>query len=170
MNKNGIESKKDVFDRISDLIEQARRKVATTINEEMLLLYWNIGKVIKEQIMKSDRAEYGKQIVQSLTAQLVPRYGRGFSKRNLWYMIQLYEAYPILQSLLGEFNGLSWTHIINILPIKDKLKREFYANLLMKELEGRTDLRYIQELLGHKSSITAEMYLKDIPFRFPCKQ
>ncbi len=56
----------------------AREKIASTINEEMIILYWNIGKIIKEDIMKSDRAEYGKQIVQSLIAQLVPRYGRGY--------------------------------------------------------------------------------------------
>ena len=122
-----------LFGKISELIEQARKKVATIINQEMVLLYWNIGKTIKDEIIKSDRAEYGKQIVQSLTAQLVPRYGRGFSKRNLWYMIQLYETYPILQSLLGEFEGLSWTHIITLLPVKDELKREFYATLCLKE-------------------------------------
>jgi hypothetical protein len=69
-----IEKNKDIFYRISNLIEQARRKVATAINQEMVLLYWNIGKTIKEKIIKSKRAEYGEKIVQSLTAQLVPRY------------------------------------------------------------------------------------------------
>ena len=83
--------------------------------------------------MKSKRAEYGKQIVQSLTAQLVLRYGRGFSKRNLWNMIQLYESYPALESLLGKFKGLGWTHIIILLSIKDKLRREFYATLGTKD-------------------------------------
>ena len=83
--------------------------------------------------MNYDRAEYGKQIVQSLTAQLTQQYGRGFSAQNLWYMVQLYENYPILQSLIGEFKELSWTHIISILPIKDELKRKFYATLCQKE-------------------------------------
>lgn len=89
-----------VFDKIAGLIEKARQKIATTINEEMVLLYWNIGKTIKEEIMKSKRAEYGEQIVQSLTAQLTPRYGRGFSKRNLWNMIKLYDEYPIFNHCL----------------------------------------------------------------------
>lgn len=62
-----------------------------------------------------------KQIVQSLTTQLVPRYRQGFSKRNLWNMIRLYENYPVLQSLLGEFKRLRWTHIISLLSIKDEL-------------------------------------------------
>ncbi len=134
-----------LFEEISGLIERARRKVATTINEEIVLLYWNIGKKIKEGIIKSERAKYGKQIVQSLSAQLIQRYGKGFSSQNLWYMIQLFEKYPILQSLLGEFKGLSWTHIITLLPIKDDLKREFYATLCQKE---RWSTRTLQERIG----------------------
>jgi predicted nuclease of restriction endonuclease-like (RecB) superfamily len=122
-----------VFDKIAGLIEQARRRVATTINQEMVLLYWNIGKTIKEEIIKSDRAEYGKQIMQSLTVQLTQKYGKGFSSQNLWYMVQLYETYPILHALRGEFKELSWTHIRSLLPIKDDLKRQFYATLCQKE-------------------------------------
>jgi predicted nuclease of restriction endonuclease-like (RecB) superfamily len=140
-----VKKTEDIFDRISGLIEQARKRIATTINEEMVLLYWNIGKTIREEIIKSKRAGYGELIVQSLTAQLVAKYGRGFSKRNLWYMIQLYDEYPILQSLLGELKGLSWTHIITLLPIKDSLKREFYATLCQKE---RWSTRILQDRLN----------------------
>ena len=128
-----VEKTEDIFNRISGLIEQARKRVATTINEEMVLLYWNIGKVIKEEIIKSKRAEYGKQIVPALSGELTSKYGKGFSVQNLWYMVQLYNEFPILQSLLGELKGLSWTHIITLLPIKDNLKREFYATLCQKE-------------------------------------
>lgn len=130
---SNIEKNENLFGKISGLIEQARRKVATTINQEMVVLYWNIGKTIKDEIIKSARAEYGKQILQSLSRELTRKYGKGFSSQNLWYMVQLYEEYPILQSLLGEFKGLSWTHIISLLPVKDKLKREFYATLCQKE-------------------------------------
>jgi predicted nuclease of restriction endonuclease-like (RecB) superfamily len=128
-----VEKTEDIFNRISGLIKQARKRVATTINEEMVLLYWNIGKVIKEEIIKSKRAEYGKQIVPALSGELTSKYGKGFSVQNLWYMVQLYNELTILQSLLGELKGLSWTHIITLLPIKDNLKREFYATLCQKE-------------------------------------
>lgn len=136
-------SSTQVFDKIAVLIEQARQKVATTINQEMVFLYWNIGKTIKEEVIKSKRAKYGKQIVQSLTVQLTHKYGKGFSSQNLWYMLQLFEAYPILHALRGEFKGLSWTHIRILLPIKEQLKRQFYAALCQKEhwstrtLQGR---------------------------------
>jgi len=102
---------RDVFKEISGLIEQARRKVAAAINEEMVVLYWNIGRVVKEEIMKSVRAEYGKQIVNSMSSQLTQQYGRGFSVQNLWHMVKFYETYPILSAVQREFSGLSWTHL-----------------------------------------------------------
>jgi len=164
-----VKKTEDIFNRISGLIEQARKRVATTINEEMVLLYWNIGKTIREEIIKSKRAKYGEQIVQSLTAQLIPRYGRGFSKRNLWNMIKLYDEYPILQSLLGEFKGLSWTHIITLLPIKDNLKREFYATLCQKErwstrtLQDRINsMLYERTALSKLPEETIKNQLKDL--------
>ena len=128
-----LEKSKNIFKKVATLIEDTRKKVAQTINDEMIILYWNVGKIVKEAIIKDHRAEYGKQIVQSLSAQLVIHYGRGFSKRNLWYMIQLYESYPILQSLIGEFKNLSWTHVISLLPIRNELKRKFYSTLCQKE-------------------------------------
>lgn len=128
-----IVKSKGLFDKISVLIEQARKKVAATINQEMVILYWNIGKTIKEEIIKSDRAEYGEKIVNSLSSLLIAQYGKSFSARNLWFMIQFYETYPILHALRGEFKGLSWTHIRILLPIKDDLKHRFYSTLCQKE-------------------------------------
>jgi predicted nuclease of restriction endonuclease-like (RecB) superfamily len=164
-----IEKKIDLFDKISVLIEQARRKVATTINQEMVLLYWNIGKTIKEEIIKSERAEYGKQIVNSLSAQLTQKYSKGYSPQNLWYMVQLYETYPILHALRGEFKGLSWTHIRILLPIKDNLKRQFYATVCQKEqwstrtLDERIGtMLYERTALSKLPEKTIEMQLKEL--------
>ena len=166
---NRLVEDKDIFEKISVLIERARRKVAITINEEMVLLYWNIGKTIKEEIIKSDRAEYGKQIVSALSGELTQKYGKGFSPQNLWYMVQLYDTCPILHALRGEFDGLSWTHIRSILPIKDKLKREFYATLCLKEhWSTRTLTRMISSMFYERTALsklpekTIEMQLKEL--------
>jgi len=155
--------------KISGLIESARKKVAASVNHEMVLLYWNIGKAVKEEIMKSARAGYGKQVIQLLSAKLTEKYGKGFSVQNLWYMLQLYETYPILQSLLGELEGLSWTHIIKLLPIKDNLKRQFYATLCLKEhwstrtLENRIGtMLYERTALSKLPEKTIEMQLKEL--------
>jgi predicted nuclease of restriction endonuclease-like (RecB) superfamily len=136
-----IVKSKDIFKKVSNLIEEARRKVAVTINEEMIILYWNVGQMIKKEIIKTERAEYGKQIVSSLSQKLTTRYGKGFSKSNLWYMVQLYENFPILQSVIGEFKNLSWTHIISLLPLTDALERKFYSTLCQKELWNTRTLK-----------------------------
>ena len=78
MKKTG--ESRGLFDEISGLIEQARRKVAAAINGEMSV------------IMKSDRVEYGKQIIHSLRGELTQRYGRGFSVQNLWHIVEFYET------------------------------------------------------------------------------
>ncbi|MDA3793081.1 MAG: PDDEXK nuclease domain-containing protein [Elusimicrobia bacterium] len=130
---NISENNKHIFKTISGLIARTKRKVAGTINEEMVVLYWNIGKIVKEQIIKFDRAEYGKQIVNSLSSQLTHGYGRGFSTQNLWHMVKFYEVCPILSALRREFERLSWTHIKTIIYIEDELKRKFYTTLCQKD-------------------------------------
>lgn len=158
-----------VFDKVAGLIEEARRKVATTINQEIVLLYWNIGKTIKEEIMESKRAEYGKQIVQSLTIQLTQRYGKGFSEQSLWHMVKFYDTYPILSAVQRELQGLSWTHIKSIIYIEDNLKRKFYATLCQKErwstrtLENRINtMLYERTALSKLPDKTIEMQLKEL--------
>lgn len=164
-----IEKAQGLFDKISGLIEQARRKVATTINQEMVVLYWNIGKIIKEEIMKSKRAEYGKQIVHALSGELDQRYGKGFAEQSLWHMVKFYETYPILSAVQRELQGLSWTHIKSIIYLNDNLKRQFYAVLCQKEhwstrtLEERiSSMLYERTALSKLPEKTVENQLKEL--------
>jgi len=166
---SNIKEDKDILSRISEMIAQARERVAAAINEQMVLLYWNIGKVIKEDIVKNERADYGRQIVQSLSTQLNLKFGKGYSSQNLWYMIQLYNTYPILHSLRGEFKNLSWTHIRTLLPLKDDTKRKFYAVLCQKEqwntrtLKNRIDsMLYERTALSKLPKKTIENQLQDL--------
>ncbi len=155
-----IEKKKNLFNKISELIEQARKKVAVTIDQEMILLYWNIGKIIKEEIIKSDRAKYGKQILQSLSGELTKNYGKGYSLQNLRHMIKFYEKYPNVSAVRREFKGLSWTHTKTIIYLRDELKREFYATLCLKE---RWSTRILQ------NRINSMLYERTGLSRFPEK-
>jgi hypothetical protein len=61
---------------IKQLIEDSRQKVAVTVNAEITLLYWNIGNRINKEILKEQRAEYGKQVLSSLSSQLVTEFGK----------------------------------------------------------------------------------------------
>ena len=79
---------------IHGLIEQARMQVARTINSAMAALYWQIGKRIHEDVLHEKRAEYGEQIVATLSKQLEAEYGRGFSQSSLSRMVKFAECFP----------------------------------------------------------------------------
>ncbi|MCL4280377.1 MAG: hypothetical protein KJZ60_11980, partial [Ignavibacteriaceae bacterium] len=69
-----------LFKSVIKLIEESRSRTALEINSEITLLYWNIGKYIREDILKNNRADYGQRIVESLSERLTNQYGRGWSK------------------------------------------------------------------------------------------
>lgn len=84
-----------VVSQIKSLLETARQKVAVEVNTTLLSTYWQIGKIIVEDEQKhSDRAEYGKQTLKTLSKALTEEYGKGFSRSSLQNMRLLYLAYP----------------------------------------------------------------------------
>lgn len=72
-----------IFEEIRELINYSRNRVYTTVNTEMLNLYWNIGKIIMEIQHGDERASYGDAVLEKLSEKLTSEFGRGFSKRNL---------------------------------------------------------------------------------------
>ena len=94
-----------VINEIKQILTEAREKVARTVNNELLLAYWNIGRVIVESEQAgSEKAEYGKQLLKSLSKELTRELGKGFSRSNLQNMRLLYLNYPICQSLSGKLD------------------------------------------------------------------
>jgi predicted nuclease of restriction endonuclease-like (RecB) superfamily len=131
---------------VRELIRATREGVARTVNAGLTLLYWEIGNRIRKDILQEGRAEYGGQIVQALSAQLEREFGRGFSRRNLFNMIQFAEVFPdrkIVQALTAQ---LGWTHFALLLPLgSDPLKRDFYAEMCRIE---RWSTRALQKKIG----------------------
>jgi len=83
-----------LFDRVVTILEQARTNVIRTVNSEMVLAYWHIGREIVQELQKGkNRAEYGKQIIKELSVKLNKKYCKGFSPTNLWYFRQFYVVY-----------------------------------------------------------------------------
>jgi hypothetical protein len=114
---------------VKTLIEGSRARVARSVNSEQVLLYWAIGTRIRQDVLGNERADYGKEVVRDLAATLALEYGKGFSRTNLFYMLQfseVYSTFEIVQTLSGQ---LSWSHIVEILPLSTPLEREFYPTL-----------------------------------------
>jgi len=124
---------KKIVEDIRNLIESTRGRVATVVNAELTLLYWRIGARIHKEILKERRADYGKQIVLTLSAQLITDYGRSFDVKNLWRMVQFTERFPDEKIVVTLSRQLSWSHFISILPVKNSLARDFYAEMCRVE-------------------------------------
>ncbi len=134
-----------LFDAIVSLIDSSRNRVATTINSELTLLYWNIGKQINENILKNKRADYGEQTIEVLSRNLVVKYGNSFSKRNIQYFMRFHTVFLNFEIVNSLSSQLSWTHIRYLLPIKDELKRDFYIQMCKHE---RWSVRTLQDRIS----------------------
>jgi len=87
-------SKLDLFKRIVFILEKSKVEVVRHVNSSMILAYWQIGKEIVEEIQKgSNRAEYGKQVLEELSFKLNAQYGKGFSVSNLKYFRAFFLLY-----------------------------------------------------------------------------
>ena len=121
----------------------------------MTLLYWRIGKRIQTEILENERAEYGQEIVSTLSEKLTEEFGRGFGRRSLFNMIRFAEVYPdvrIVQSLIAQ---LSWTHFQRIIPLKDPLQRDFYSEMCRVERwSTRTLVKKIDSMLFERTAIS----------------
>lgn len=88
-----------IFETIRDLVNNSRNRVYSTVNVEMLNLYWNIGKIIMEIQQGNERASYGKAVLEKLSKKLTEEFGRGFSVDNLEKMRKFYNIFPNSETL-----------------------------------------------------------------------
>ena len=152
--ENELQNKPTLFTDIRLLIEDSRRRIASTINTELTMLYWNVGKRISEDVLKRKRAEYGKEVVRSLSRQLTKEYGRGWSRSNINRMIKLFELFPENRIGASAMPELSWTHIRKLITIADPLKRDFYIEMCRQECWSvRTLHERINSMLFERTAI-----------------
>ena len=118
---------------LKELIEETRFNVAQTVNTGITVMYWNIGQKINDDILNNKRAEYGKKIISTVSKQLVEEFGGNFSDKNLRRMMQFNDVFPDFNNVVSLIRQLSWTHFIVLIPIKNELQREFYAQMCCVE-------------------------------------
>lgn len=147
---------KKLYADICQLVDEAKAFVAHSANKTMTLLYWKIGDRINNELLDGERAEYGKQIVSQLATQLKIAFGkRGFEERNIRRMMQFASLFPDVEIVSQVATQLSWSHFIELLPVKDPLKREFYFTMAATEKWGRNTLREkIDGMLFERTAIS----------------
>ncbi|HEX3729703.1 MAG TPA: DUF1016 N-terminal domain-containing protein [Opitutaceae bacterium] len=132
-NSSSIAARPALHAELRGLILAAREQVAQAVNAGLTLLYWEVGGRIRREVLHEKRAAYGKQILPTLSAKLVPEFGEGFGARNLARMVGFDEAFPDIKILTTLSSKLSWSHFVIILTVDVALAREFYAEMCRLE-------------------------------------
>ena len=151
---------------IRNSVLTAQAKVYTVVNSAMVQAYWEIGQEIHKACGESDRAEYGKRLLEYLSEQLTSEFGKGFTVANLKNMRQFYRTFPIRQTLSSE---LSWSHYNLLMRIEDEKSRQFYANECVKsnwsvrQLKRQIGTFYYERLLASqdKEAVAKEIGLPE---------
>lgn len=141
IDKNPVPLEDALFGDLASLIDQARVRVATTINSELVMLYWGIGKRIRDEVLGGERAAYSEGVVERLAERLAARFGRGYSRRNLFRMVQFAELYPDDRIVSPPAAQLTWTNIVELLTIDEQAKCDFYMTMSAHERWSKRTLR-----------------------------
>lgn len=139
-----------LFSRIVSILEQARANVVRSVNTNIVLAYWLIGREIVLELQSGEaRAEYGKQVIEELSKRLTEKYGKGFSETNLKYFRTFYQVYAERLAGIGHPSGdqfvalqirhpsgdksasgfnpqLSWSHYRAMMRVDNPDARAFY--------------------------------------------
>jgi hypothetical protein len=146
-----------IYEAIRAALAEARTKAVVAVNAAMVSAYWEIGRQIAEAV--GERAEYGRSLLAFLSERLTGEFGKGFNERNLRYMRQFYETFPIRNALRSE---LSWTHYRALMRIDEPNRREFYLDEAIRsgwtarQLERQIHSFFYERLLATKQEYRAE--------------
>lgn len=122
-----------LFNEIKTIVAQSKQQIAVSVNATMSMMYWQVGKSINNHILNNKRAAYGKQIVKSLSLELVQEYGSSFAEKNMRRMMQFATVFHEEEIVATLWRQLSWSHIKMLIPIEDPLKRAFYIEMCKLE-------------------------------------
>lgn len=146
----------NLFEQIKNLIEQTKNNVAIAVNSSLTMMYWHIGKLINDEILQNKRAEYGKEIVATVSQQLIKQYGKGYSYSALTRMMKF--AKNIDEKNIATLSQqLSWSHFKELIVLEDTLKIEFYTQMSIAQNWGVRTLRErIDSMLYERTALSKQ--------------
>ncbi len=120
---------------IKSILSQARQKAYIAINSAMVEAYWNIGRrIVEEEQNGADRAEYGKQVIETVSKELTKEFGKGFGTRTIWNIRQFYSYFPDYLIMKTLFSQLSWSHFQRVLKVSNEKARMYYLTEAAKNM------------------------------------
>ena len=121
------------YNQITTIIEVRKGNAKIVLNNEQLMMCWEIGRCLVDDILQNEKSEYGKQVVAEISRRLSEQYGNGFDKTAVFRMIRFYKEFPDVEKVATLSQQLTWSHFVELLPIEDEQKRNFYAAMCRNE-------------------------------------
>jgi hypothetical protein len=134
-----------LLEDLRSLILSARQRISVVANSTTTLLFWHLGQRLLKENLQNQRAAYGKQILATVSRELTAEFGRGFSYATVNRAIQFSELFPDPEIVSTLSTQLSWSHFMELLPIKEPLARDFYAEMCRIE---HWDVRTLRQKVG----------------------
>ena len=144
---------------IKNILEQARSQARSAINAAMVEAYWLIGqRIVEEEQQGQHKAQYGKRLIEDLSAALTTDFGRGFSYANLYNCRQFYLTFSDQEILYTACRELSWSHLRLIMRVDSPQAIDYYCNeareqnWTVRQLERNIKSQSFQRLLSSQAS------------------
>lgn len=154
-NTTLVASARPLLNELRSLIQRTRDGVAQAVNSSMVVLYWSVGQRIRKDVIRTSRATYGEEILSTLSKELTIEFGDGYSVPNLSRMLRFNETFSDAEIVSTLSKQLSWSHFVEIIPIADSLKRNFYTEMCRVERWSVRTLRAkIQGLLFERTALS----------------
>jgi predicted nuclease of restriction endonuclease-like (RecB) superfamily len=144
-----------LFEGVTEIIDDARTKVAVYVNAQASMTFWNVGKYIIDDLEYQTYSAYGQKILATLSQRLTNRYGKGYTYSALTRMMKVARLYGDREMFATLSQTLTWSHFIELITIKDDTKRLFYQQMGIAEHWSVTQLREKQDEMAYERSLIA---------------
>lgn len=154
-----------VYSDISSIIVSTKETVMRSINDSVIKMYWDIGRILYSDVLDGKNG-YGQDMVGQISERLTEEYGRGYDRSAVFRMIKFHQEFPDFEKVATLSPQLTWSHFVELLPIEDELKRDFYAAMCKNESwsvrtlrERKRSMQYERTAISQKpeETIAAEI-------------
>ncbi len=142
------------------IVEEGRRVAAVQVNATLTMTYWLVGHAISVNTLRNGRADYGRQILATLSPELGDRFGKGFEQSNLARMVRFARQFPDYAQVRALAEQLSWSHVVDLLAIKSKDAQTFYAE---EAATKHLSVRELRAAISRKAYERREIANSQIP-------
>ena len=159
---------------IKDIFAAARANAYRAVHAEMGSAYWQIGqRIVQEEQNGQERAQYGKEIIKTLSAELTRKFGKGFGERSLRNMRQFYLYFQDIEIWKTPFSNLGWSHFQRVLKVQNEQARLYYLreaaenHWSVRTLDRNIATLYYDRLLanGRPAAIKTDTQAQNPPMR-----